>query len=183
MAASYDYGLGRNLPTLSSSDVNSLEKTFYASNVLYLIAVILAKISILLFIKRLTPSRSANRVCSAFIAFLGLLGLIAVLVTTFACELPTPWQYESDHCINLEGFTRAIAMFDVLTDVLLVAIPVYLFSRVNYAGSGLWTVIIVFSLRALIIVPQILRFINVPNAFDWGPSGNASWDAVPFLTW
>lgn len=71
----------------------------------------------------------------------------------------------------------------MLTDLLLVALPVYLFSRVNYAGSGRWTVIIMFSLRALIVIPGILRFLAVPKAFDWGPDGDVSWDAVPFLTW
>jgi hypothetical protein len=111
------------------------------------------------------------------------MGTSALLVTLFACELPTPWKYHSEQCIKLDSFTRAIGIMDMTTDLLLVALPVYLFSRVRYTGSGRWTVIIVFSMRALIIIPGILRFLAVPKAFDWSTNGDASWYAVPFLIW
>ena len=146
-------------------------------------SILFAKTSIILFIKRLTPSRNAHRVCWAFLTFLGLLGLSALLVTLFACGLPEPWLYQSDQCVDLTAFTRTIGIIDTLTDILLVALPVYLFSRVQYVGSGRWTVIVVFSLRALIVIPGVLRFIAVPKAFDWSSHGDASWYVVPFLTW
>ena len=150
---------------------------------LYLVAVLSAKSSILLFVRRLTPSQRAGRVCWASLLFLGLFGGSALLVTLFACRLPLPWHYQSSQCVDLSTFTRAIGVIDIFTDLLLVALPVYLFSRVQYVGSGRWTVIVVFSMRALIIIPGVLRLIEVPKAFDWSPSGDASWDSVPFLTW
>lgn len=158
-------------------------KTLYASNVLYFVAILFAKASILLFIKRLTPSQNAGRVCWAFLAFLGAFTISGLGVTFFACGLPKPWAYESDQCLNLEAFTRAVVVIDMVTDLLLVALPVYLFSRVKYVGSGRLTVVMVFSMRALIIVPGILRLITVPKAFDWTSEGDASWHIVPFLTW
>lgn len=107
----------------------------------------------------------------------------ALLVTLFACELPTPWKYHSEQCIDLGAFTRAIGILDMTTDLLLVALPVYLFARVRCTGSGRWTVIIVFSMRAFIIIPGVFRFLAVPKAFDWSTKGDASWYAVPFLIW
>jgi hypothetical protein len=107
----------------------------------------------------------------------------SLVVTLFACDLPTPWLYDSGRCINLGAFTRTVAVIDMLTDLLLVALPVYLFARLNYSGSGRITVLTVFSMRALILVPSILRFVAVPAAFNMGPGGDASWNAVPYLTW
>jgi hypothetical protein len=158
-------------------------QAFYASNVLYIVAGVFARVSIILFIRRLTPSFGAARACWMFLTFLVLFGVSTLLVTLFACGLPNPWLYQSDQCVDLTAFTRAVAIIDMLTDLCLVALPVYLFSRVNYAGSGRWTVIIVFSLRTLIIIPGVLRFLAVPQAFDWSPMGDAPWNAVSFLTW
>jgi hypothetical protein len=182
MVASFNNGMGQKMDAGGSKHWHSLEESFYASNLLYLSAVVLAKISILLFIRRLTPSQNAARLCWTFFTFLVLWGTSSLFVWLFACGLPTPWLYDSNHCINLEAFTRTTVVIDMVTDLLLVALPVHLFARLNYTGAR-WTIITVFSMRAFMLVPSIFRLVAFHDAFELGPKADVSWNSVPFQVW
>jgi hypothetical protein len=110
-------------------------------------------------------------------------GVSALLIELFACGLPAPWWYDSDHCIDLSAFTRSVTIVDMISDLLLVALPIYLFAGLNYSGSSRWTIITVFSMRAFIIIPSTLRLLAISDAFNFGSRGDASWNFVPYEVW
>jgi hypothetical protein len=114
-------------------------KALYASNVLYIAAIVLAKVSVLLFILRLTPSAHTLRVCQVAFVFLVMWGLATILVGLFACGAMTPWNYASAKCINLGAFARTTSVLDIATDAFLVALPVYVFGTIQFQKAGRWS--------------------------------------------
>jgi hypothetical protein len=85
-------------------------------------------------------------------------------------------------CINLAAFTRATTAFDIVTDLFLVALPIYIFGTMNFQKSGRWTVIGVFSVRIFTIIPSIMRMLNIKPAFG-NEGSDFTWTCVPFEIW
>lgn len=158
------------------------DQSFYASNVLYIATIVLAKLSILLFIRRLTPAKRDAKICWFFAIIIGLWGASTLLAWLFGCGMPKPWKYDSTHCISLGTITRTTAIIDMATDLALVALPVYLFGNLKYQRSGRATIITVFSLRALIIIPDIMRLLSIHAAFEV-EGADITWSSVPFQIW
>jgi hypothetical protein len=108
--------------------------------------------------------------------------MATVLTILFACPIASPWHYSAGKCINLGAFTRASTAFDIATDAFLVGLPVYIFGKMKYQKGGRWTVIGVFSVRAFIIVPSVLRMMSIKPAFE-NPNQDFTWDCVMFHIW
>jgi hypothetical protein len=100
----------------------------------------------------------------------------------FACPAASPWKYSSGKCIDLGAFSIATVVFDIATDAFLVGLPVYIFGTMKYQKGGRWTVVGVFSMRAFIIIPSILRILSVKPAFE-NPNHDFTWNCIDFQIW
>jgi hypothetical protein len=100
----------------------------------------------------------------------------------FACPADKPWDYGSGKCINLGAFARATTAFDIATDVFLVGLPTYIFGTLQFQKAGKWTVVGVFSTRALIIIPSVFRMLSIRPAFETD-SPDFTWNCVNFQIW
>jgi hypothetical protein len=147
---------------------------------LYIAAIISAKISVLIFIHRLTPFRILHTICRLSILVLLLWGLATFLVTAFACQAPNFWAYSSGKCIDFAAFYRATAALDILSDLFLVVMPGYWFSTLRFQGHGRGTVVAVFVVRIVVLVPAALRLKYI-DAASFNSGANLTWTIVPFL--
>lgn len=82
-------------------DIYRLDQAGYASQLLYVPALCLAKLSILIYLRALspdTPFAILNRILEVFIVIWGISTEFAL---AFQCRLPNPWTVISGRCFNM----------------------------------------------------------------------------------
>jgi hypothetical protein len=107
------------------------------SSVLFLVSTGISKISILLFYRRIFPSRILHRIVWGLVLFTSLYTAACMLVNVFAC-MPITKSWELKHaksgtCINKPAFYSAQASMGVFTDFATVILPLPNLWRLNMA--------------------------------------------------
>lgn len=111
-----------------------------------------AKITMALVIRRLFSGRLFEHTSYVLALFTALWTISGVLVTAFQCRLPTPWDIiRTDECIDVLAFGNYLASTNIVTEVLLVMVPLAIWTQDTPIGNRLF-VSAVFWLR--------LRFAN-----------------------
>jgi hypothetical protein len=93
-------GLGRHLTSLSAADYVVFQKAGYAASILYVAALACAKVSALLLLIGLTRLTSHRRPILAVAWFVVIWAVSAIIASTFQCNLPHAWAYETGKCFN-----------------------------------------------------------------------------------
>ncbi|GMF71867.1 unnamed protein product [Aspergillus oryzae] len=93
-----DHGLGRHQDLLSDDDIQTWSKFAYAAHILLIGAMSLSKMSTILLIWRLTPSKILRRSCAVATGIVVGWSIFAVLGIAFQCEMPGPWLYSPERC-------------------------------------------------------------------------------------
>ena len=99
--ASISNGLGKALPLIDEAKIGALEQSYYASDLLYLLANALAKCSVALLLARLTRTRVHLTVCYAITALSAVWGFASMLAVALRCQLSEPWATYNRSCPNL----------------------------------------------------------------------------------
>jgi hypothetical protein len=101
-------GLGTAGP-LMLDQIDLLIKGYYASEILYVAAIGLAKLSILfLFYNVVAMQRTIRRIVMAFGILVSAWTIASVMATAFQCELPRPWDITSLKCSNMVSSTGCL---------------------------------------------------------------------------
>lgn len=95
-----------------------------------------AKISISFVIRKLFTGRLFEHTSVTLALFTAAWTTSGVLVTAFQCRLPTPWRVaETDHCIDVAAFGNFLASTNVVTEILLVLVPLAVWARGTAVGN------------------------------------------------
>ncbi|KAF2397173.1 hypothetical protein EJ06DRAFT_551208 [Trichodelitschia bisporula] len=180
MSQAYNGGLGKHVGVMTPSMWALFGQTLWASNLLNLTAIVLAKVSVLLFIRRLTPSRLILDICTWASILIFLWGAASILALAFSCGIKEPWRFGPGRCIKLGAYWYTTAAIDMATDIFLVVLPVYTFSQLQMRSTGKWTVISVFSMRLLILAPGLIKCVKSGPIFY---SSDMTFLIVPFQIW
>lgn len=117
-------GLGQHLDDIDPSELSSLLKAGprilyrgrttdifqaqYAATFLLITSITFAKLSLLAFLRNLTPKKSDRRI-GLLIGLVVLVWYITAMFTTaFQCHLPRPWDYIDGRCFQLVGTLASI---------------------------------------------------------------------------
>jgi len=177
-------GLGRHIQTLSNSSYELFATAYYVSDLLFVITIYLAKVSLVLFIMRLTPSYKTLYFCHVFIIALTLWMAGTVLSLAFQCPLPHPWGFMSLHSnqckANIGALYYSISAIDILTDLIIVATPAVIVWNVRISRGQRCTVIGVFGSRLAVCICSALLLASLPAFVK---SSDRSWEAVTPQTW
>lgn len=119
----------------------------YTYQILFIIAIVLSKMSLLLFITRLTPNVATIRVGRIILCLIAIWGVATVFGFAFQCSLPRPWNITSGVCQNQSALYYTAAVIDILTDIVLTILPVVI----------LWGVQIQRRKRAIVMLVFIAR--------------------------
>lgn len=83
-----------------------------------------ARLSIILLIHKILPGPIPRYTTLAFAAFTAVWTIVGILVTAFACPLPNPWSFvQNKHCINVFAFVNYLGVTNIVSEVLLVLVP------------------------------------------------------------
>ncbi|EMC93958.1 hypothetical protein BAUCODRAFT_216315 [Baudoinia panamericana UAMH 10762] len=172
-------GLGKRAYLLDPVDVLHIEKYSYATNVLYLMVLGLAKASVLLLIWRLAVIRSQRVTVMVLSSLVALWMVASIFTVSFQCNLPQPWGYTTGKCVNLFAFWTTIGVFDILTDLALIALPTRVIWDLRMPWQKKSLVACAFSFRILVIFCQIARLTLLSQL---AKSDDPNFDCVPYGT-
>ncbi|KAF2017908.1 integral membrane protein [Aaosphaeria arxii CBS 175.79] len=124
----YDAGVGRHLEYIQATNPHKIAawaKSLYALEWLYLPAVALPKISILLLYLRLFTNRSLRIACHVLIWVLVANWVAYLVASSFQC---VPFEYQWNKkipgkCFNQPAFYKTVSAPNILTDVLMLLLP------------------------------------------------------------
>jgi hypothetical protein len=93
-----DHGLGKHQSRLSEDDIQAWSKFAFAAHILLIVVLALSKISTILLVWKLTPSKSLRRSCAVTAGIVVGWLIFALLSIAFQCGLPNPWLYSPERC-------------------------------------------------------------------------------------
>ncbi|ERF74097.1 hypothetical protein EPUS_06366 [Endocarpon pusillum Z07020] len=177
-------GLGRHIHTLSYDSYEIFAKAYYASDLLFLVTIYLAKVSLVVFIMRLTPSHNILYFCYGFITILTMWMLASVFSLAFQCSLPQPWDSMQLHLatceVNIAGLYYSIGAVDILSDIVIIVTPTIIVWNVQISRAQRFTVIGVFGSRLAVCTCSALLLASIPEFIK---SSDRSWEAVTPQIW
>lgn len=119
----------------------------YAYQILFIITICLSKISLLLFIIRLTPSAVITKGGRILMGAIILWGIATVFALAFQCSLPQPWNVTSGACRNQGALYFSAGVFDIITDIATTLLPLIMMWTIQIQRAKKITVMAVFLCR------------------------------------
>ncbi|KAL8671650.1 MAG: hypothetical protein Q9168_003856 [Polycauliona sp. 1 TL-2023] len=164
-------------------------KVMYAYQMFWAVAMAFIKVSILLFYRRVFPSTATSRtwgICNYALMFASVaFCLISLFGSAFAC---TPVSFiwdrtiQDGHCINLIGLARFTCITGVLTDILILTLPMPIVWNMHMKRSKKVAVSGVFLLGSFVCVASMIRFYYLEqiNRDDptWGNVNSTIWTTI-----
>ncbi|KAM6508539.1 hypothetical protein FALCPG4_018379 [Fusarium falciforme] len=180
------HGLGRDIWTLTYTNITNFGKFFLVTAILYFLQVTLLKLALLFFYLRIFPATSVRRILWSTIIFNSLFGIIFLIVTIFQCKpisyFWTNWDGEHEgSCVNLNAIAWANSGISIALDIWMLAIPLSQLKALNLGwrkkiGAGM-----MFSLGTFVTVMSIMR---LRSLIKFGSrSQNITWEYLDISKW
>ncbi|KAK2788387.1 hypothetical protein FQN52_006711 [Onygenales sp. PD_12] len=177
-------GLGRHRAALDENAFAAYTKAYYASNILIIATLAAAKVSITSLIIAIQPPGRAVYLCYGIHALVCLWAFASILALTFQCDLPRPWTEESNTCVNQYALQISIGTFNILSDLIIIAVPVYVMFTVKIALKKRWIVSGLFACRIITPTTTLLSLLTLsPLYTTHPPSRDRPWHAVTPSIW
>ncbi|KAF2668449.1 hypothetical protein BT63DRAFT_479856 [Microthyrium microscopicum] len=152
-------GLGKSRELLQESQLEVTAQAVFATHVTFLIAIYLAKCSVILLIRRIF-SEDMHRyrtITDGFTAFMAISGLTSILLVSVRC-VPSQLFLDGlnfDTCASRPQRWKAIAIIDGITEVTVVVLSLTLVWQLQMKAELKFRVILAFLFR-LLLVPIIV---------------------------
>ncbi|KUJ10782.1 uncharacterized protein LY89DRAFT_787162 [Mollisia scopiformis] len=175
-------GFGKHYWNVPVENAELLLKLFYALQIVYIIIQVSAKASLLLLYHRIFPDERFKRIVQACMAFVGLHGVIFIIVILFQClPLASIWNHAIEgHCANLQAIAYAGAAFSILEDLVILVLPLPQLNTLSLPLNKKLGLMLMFSVGSFACVTSMVRlkFIaQVSTTYD------ISWTNVNILIW
>ncbi|CAG8117153.1 unnamed protein product [Penicillium nalgiovense] len=170
-----DHGLGKHQDRLSEGDIQAWSKFAFAAHILLIVVLSLSKISTILLVWKLTPSKNLRRTCAVTAGIVVGWSIFAMLSIAFQCELPDLWLYSPERCAGEGALFYPIAVFNILTEIMIVIQPFIMMRNVQMAWHKRVKILCSFSLRLSIVGLGIVHLALVPSFVH---STDVSWEIV-----
>lgn len=120
------HGYGKHKADLTPAELREALMWFFIAQTPYKIVVCLNKASVILLYMRIFVTRTFQRIAWGALAIIIGWSIGAVFATIFQClPIPKSWNKSLDgHCINSDVFWIAYAVMNVLTDVMVLSLPI-----------------------------------------------------------
>ena len=93
-------GYGRHMKELADSQLNSMMKSQYAANILFMISVCLSKLAMITFVRGLSVAALDRRFALGLEIFVAIWAVVGVFGMAFTCHVPHTWDYLNQQCFN-----------------------------------------------------------------------------------
>lgn len=140
----------------------------YAADLIYFIVNALTKCTVALLLARIVFVRRRVYACYGVVVLAFLWGVISLIVGGFQCSEHPGWKIVGERCDNFLLSWRVVTAFDVLIEVFIFAIPVWVVWDLHSNIKKKLTVIAVFAFRLPVIAAAILQIHYLSYAIESG---------------
>jgi len=172
------HGVGKRERLLSTTQLDDVQRADYAADLLYILVLALAKISVLQLLRRLAVIKLHQRIANGTMVVVMAWTIPSWFALAFRCGIPNPWDSKSGHCMDIFAFWAAIAPVDILTEIVIVSLPALMMRPAQVAISKKMVVIVAFIFRIFVIIPTIVRLPFLHTAYQSSDYNFASVDSV-----
>ncbi|KAH6629289.1 hypothetical protein C7974DRAFT_394220 [Boeremia exigua] len=152
----------QQITDLSRSDEVVYQKAAYVSSILFVANMGCAKISMGLVLRRLFSGRLFEYTSYVLVLFTAGWTVSGIFVTVFQCKIPTPWDLlQTNECIDIVAFGNYLASTNIVTEMLLVLVPLAVWTQNTPVGNRLYvSAVFWFRLSVIAAVGAQLYFFN-----------------------
>ncbi|OOF96812.1 hypothetical protein ASPCADRAFT_129879 [Aspergillus carbonarius ITEM 5010] len=158
------HGLGKRQAALSEKQIHILERALYTADLFYVLALSLAKVSVLHLLNKLTVNKWHKQITCWTSILVGIWTVPVFFALAFKCGAPNPWATTNHHCINMFIFWTAISPIDIITDLVICILPIYIVKPVQVVVGKKATVVVAFCIRIFVVITIIIRLIYMRHA-------------------
>ncbi|OQV09638.1 hypothetical protein CLAIMM_13739 [Cladophialophora immunda] len=173
-------GLGQHRHAIAEHTFAAFSRYTYAAQMLFIVACAFAKASVLSFIMTIAPQMRIQRSSYALLAVIACWAISRVIAVAFRCQLPQPWLFEEQKCINQEALSLFVGVVNILTDLALIAIPSAMMWWVQTNTSKKWQVVALFASRIIVPIFIIFQLVEYRKFYQ---SDDRSWRMVGPAIW
>ena len=123
---------------------------------LYVPALALAKVSLVVYLFQLTPHSHFYRLNTAVMWAIVVWAVVSVFAIAFQCRAPQTWAILSDQCFDQPAFWDVVGTFDILSELVIVALPVFIVAKLQMASNRKAAVIGAFASRLLYVARAVI---------------------------
>ncbi|KAK0943336.1 hypothetical protein LTR29_005124 [Friedmanniomyces endolithicus] len=146
-------GLGKSLKLIPLQLQGRVQQLYYASNLLYLCAIDLSRISIVLFLRRLTaPSTYVRRFTEVLLVLISVSTSVFLLAAALQCGLSHPWVIVDQKCSGWYIKWAIQAIVASIIELAIFAAPVWLVWQLQKNLKVKLEIVIWFGSRLLVII-------------------------------
>jgi len=159
-------GLGKAERLLSSSQVSDVVKALYTSDYFYLAAIGCSKVSVLFLLRRLAASKIHKQIGLWTTYYVAVWTVASILTVGVRCGATAPWNFPANHtCVNVRTVWYAIAPFDILSELVIMILPIVMMAPVHVPLRKKVFVVVAFASRILFVAATIARLFYLPLNF------------------
>ncbi|KAK6001408.1 hypothetical protein QM012_002739 [Aureobasidium pullulans] len=152
---------GQGLPQsmLSEDNILDLRKTLYVTIPTYLAGLTLTKLSILLQYMRLFREKTIHRIIIGMLVFVAAFGTWSILASLLLCR-PVHYFWDgigNGKCLNFKAKWFSDAAYNIITDLILLSIPMPFIKGLNLPYRQKAGLIAVFALGGFVCLVSIAR--------------------------
>ena len=129
-----------------------------------------------MLLQRLAVSRLHKHIALVAVGVTGLWALTGIIVLAAQCGSHLPWT--THQCINVKAFWIGMAPVDILTEFVVVMVPIWMMVPVQVALSKKAVIVVAFAFRLTVIAATIARLFYIHPAT--GSASDATWIAVNY---
>ncbi|KAK2762748.1 hypothetical protein FQN54_000922 [Arachnomyces sp. PD_36] len=179
------YGLGNHMVDIPPHIMKKQMICFWLSVPMYNSSLFCTKASIVLQYFRVFPGKSMRIACYGVLGFLLVYGVWAVLSAYLNC-IPVAkfWDDSIDgHCINMEALWFSNAIVHIITDVVILSMPMPTLNSLQLPKKQKLALMAVFALGGFVCITSGLRLQSlqvIARSTDktWDNVGAAYWSAI-----
>ncbi|KAH7124264.1 hypothetical protein EDB81DRAFT_699317 [Dactylonectria macrodidyma] len=177
------HGLGKHIDTLSMHDVITFFKILLAYECVYITALMVIKLSILqMYIRIFGLASRMFKILAIIITGIVVAWWISIFaVCIFQCNpIRKAWlPWAEGTCINLKGSFIGNAIPNILTDVVMLCMPIRQVWKMRVALAQKLSVCFIFLLGGFVLFASIFRFTTLIQ-FD---ARDTTWSLATACTW
>lgn len=152
-------GLGQHLEMLSDRKVESMMKAEYSATILFIASICFSKLSLLVFIRNLTPASLDRRFAFVLGILIGLWTIAGILTAMFQCNVPQTWNYLYGACFDRSTWWNFLCATNIVSEGGIIGQALLVIVRIQTDFSRKAGLSSVFLIRIIVIIAIIFQIV------------------------
>ncbi|KAL9010554.1 MAG: hypothetical protein Q9173_004521 [Seirophora scorigena] len=171
-------GLGQHQAALSASQLDNFDKFGYASNLLFIINLCFAKLSVVQMLRTITPIKLHVRIVLGTGAFVVLWSFASELASAFQCKPPNTWKVTGNQCIDRAAFWNAYGALNLITEAALLILPLVIVWNIQTQRKKKAIIVSCFASRIVVFAAVIVQLSYTSRARRTADATFDTWPVV-----